>query len=209
MQELRSTDVLDREIQAEARKKAENILKKADADSKDILDSVETKIKEALKEKEAFYAKKLEAVERDLNAAGPLEKQRFEVSFVQNSFLARINDYLSKLSEDRRIEIVTKNLNSQVITEQNLKITAYVYGFSTTAAKKLLEKKLGANLVAVEKTEFGKYVVEDDIGLNLKEGIILESQDKSYRCRLTLSESISHILDKYRAELSDALFSGN
>ncbi|MCQ2588203.1 MAG: hypothetical protein MJ174_08810 [Treponema sp.] len=209
MQELRSTEVLDREIQSEARKKAENILEKADADSKEILNSVETKINEALKEKEAFYAKKLEAVERDLNAAGPLEKQRFEVSFVQNSFLARINDYLENLSEDKRIEIVTKKLNSQMINEQNLKLNAYVYGFSTAAVKKLLEKQLGANLIAVEKTEFGKYVVEDDIGLKLKEGIILESQDKSYRCRLTLSETISHILDKYRAELSEALFSGN
>ena len=39
------------------------------------------------------------------------------------------------------------------------------------------------------------------------EGIILEAEDKSVRCRLTLVEVINHILDKNRSELSDCLFS--
>lgn len=206
MQELRSTEVLDREIQADARKKAENILTKADADAQNILDSVDAKVEEALKEKEAFYAKKLDSVEKDLNASVPLEKQRFEVSFIQEAFMERINAYLESLSEAKRIELVTKNLDVKNIVENNFVVNAFVYGFSTAAVKKSLSALLGNNLAAVEKTEFGKISMEDDFGLKTKEGIILESEDKNFRCRLTVTEVLNHILDKYRGELSQALF---
>ena len=57
MEELRSTEILDREIQSDARKKAENILKKADKSCEEILNSVEKTIEEARKTKEDFYNK--------------------------------------------------------------------------------------------------------------------------------------------------------
>ena len=41
MQELRSTDILDKEIQADARKKAERMLEKADRDCENLLASIE------------------------------------------------------------------------------------------------------------------------------------------------------------------------
>ena len=47
---------------------------------------------------------------------------------------------------------------------------------------------------------------EDEIGLTLKEGIIIISEDNNYKCRLTLSEVVNHLLDKYRKELYNALF---
>ena len=57
MEELRSTDILDREIQSDARKKAENILKKADRQCADILNSVGKTIEDARAAKEDFYSK--------------------------------------------------------------------------------------------------------------------------------------------------------
>ena len=69
-----------------------------------------------------------------------------------------------------------------------------------------LSKKLGKNLICCEKTEFGKIVEENDIGLAKNEGIILEAQDKSLRCRLTLVEAFSRILDTYRKDLVQTLF---
>ena len=59
MEELRSTEILDREIQSDARKKAENILKKADKSCEEILNSVEKTIEEARKTKEDFYNKRI------------------------------------------------------------------------------------------------------------------------------------------------------
>ena len=92
--------------------------------------------------------------------------------------------------------------------DQDIKITAYVYGFDFEAAKKMLTKKLGKNLAECKETIFRKIALEDDCGLEKPQGIILEAQDKSFRCRLTLGQAISQILDKNRADLSDALFGG-
>ena len=47
MEELRSTEVLDKEIRADARKKAEKILDKADVDCRYIIEEVAQKVKEA------------------------------------------------------------------------------------------------------------------------------------------------------------------
>jgi len=204
MQELRSTDILDKEIQADARKKAEKILKKAESDCAEILASVDVNIANAKAEKENFFASKLEAYEKDQKASIPLEKQRFEVSFTQNAILSKINKYLSSLSEEDCIKLASKNFDFN--TER--KLNAYVYGFKLETAKKYLEKNLGKNLLGCQETIFRKIVLEEDFGLDTPKGIILESEDKLYRCRMTLSEVIGQLLDTYRAELSDALFGG-
>lgn len=205
MQELRSTDILDKEIQSDARKKAEKILKKADADCADILASVDVNIEKAKAEKEKFFSKKLDAFEKDQKASIPLEKQRFEVSFIQGSISKQINTYLASLTEAKRIEIAAKGYDFS----SDKKMNAYVYGFNKAEAEKFLSKKLGKNLLSCNETIFRKIVLEDEYGLDKPEGIILESEDKTFRCRLTLSEVISHLLDNNRAELSDALFGGN
>ena len=68
--------------------------------------------------------------------------------------------------------------------------------------------KLGDSLASCSKTEFGKTMREEDIGLEQNQGIILEADDKSMRCSLTLVQVLGEILDKYRQELSDVLFGG-
>lgn len=204
MQELRSTDIIDKEIRADAIKKAEKIAKKADEDCKALIESLPAEIEKSRLEKKAFFGAKLEAFEKDQNASIPLEKQRFEVSFVQNKIVDAINNYLAAKSEAERIEIVIKNFDFNI----DKKVNVFVYGFDITAVEKILSKKLGKNLLKCQETNFEKIVLEEDCGLAKPEGIILESEDKSYRCRLTMSQVINQILDKNRAELSDALFGG-
>ena len=205
MQELRSTDILDKEIQADARKKAERMLQKADAECAGLLESVEQDIEKAADIKKDFFNKKLEAFENDKKASVPLEKQRFEVSFIQNAISQNINKYLDSLSEDKKLELVSRNFNFNT----ELKLNASVYGFSTDAVKKFLTKKLGDKLLSCKETDFGKAALEEDFGLAEPKGIILESEDKTFRCRLTLSEVVQKLMDSNRAELSDALFGGN
>lgn len=207
MQELRSTDILDKEIHSEARKKAEEILKKADSDCAQILASVDETVAKTKAEKEEAYAKKLEAFEKDQQASIPLQKECFEVSFVQSAISKNINKYLASLSEEKRIEIAIKGFDFDNLV-QNQNVTAYVYGFSIAEAKKVLTKKLGKKLLDCQETMFRKIALEESYGLEKPAGIILEAEDKSFRCRLTLSQAISKILDKNRADLSDALFGG-
>ena len=207
MQELRSTDILDKEIQADARKKAERMLAKTDSECEKLLASVESDIEKAAREKQQFFAHKLEAFEKDRMAVVPLEKERFKVSFIQNAVIQNINKYLEGLSEEKRLALVARDFDSGVKTE--LSLNAYVYGFSLSAAKKFLTDKIGSKLLSVKETKFGAVILEDDIGLAKPEGIILESEDKNFRCRLTLNEVIEKLLDTNRADLSATLFGGD
>lgn len=204
MQELRSTEILDKEIQADARKKAEKLLKKADADCAEILSSVDGDIEKAKAEKQELYNKKLAAFKNDQNASMPLEKERFKVGYISATLSKYINEYLKGLSEDKRIELAAKAYDEK----SEAKVNAYVYGFDVKKVKDFLSKKLGSKLLGCEETKFGKIVLEDDFGIEKQEGIILESEDKAFRVRLTISEVIGQLLDKNREELSDALFGG-
>ena len=205
MQELRSTDILDKEIQADARKKAERMLAKADSDCAKLLASVNTDIEKAAEEKQEFFAHKLEAFEKDRMAVVPLEKERFKVSFIQNAVIQNINKYLEALTEEKRLTLVARNFDFNT----DRRLNAYVYGFSVSGAKKFLSSKLGDKLLSCTETKFGAVALEDEIGLSNPQGIILESEDKNFRCRLTLSEVIEKLLDTNRAELSATLFGGD
>ena len=205
MQELRSTDILDKEIQADARKKAGRMLEKADQECAALVASVDSDIEKAVNDKKAFFAHRLEAFEKDRMAAVPLEKERFVVSFIQNSITENINKYLEGLSEAKRLELASRNFDFKT----DLKLNAYVYGFSLNEAKSFLSKKLGNKLLDCKETKFSARVLEDDLGLTKPEGIILESEDGNFRCRLTLTEVLARLLDTNRAELANSLFGGN
>ena len=205
MQELRSTDILDKEIQADARKKAERMLAKADSDCAKLLASVDTDIEKAAEEKKEFFAHKLDVFEKDRMAVVPLEKERFKVSFIQNAVIQNINKYLEALTEEKRLTLVSRDFDFNA----DRRFYAYVYGFSVSAAKNFLSSKLGDKLLSCTETKFGAFALEDEIGLANPQGIILESEDKNFRCRLTLSEVIEKLLDTNRAELSATLFGGD
>ncbi len=204
MEEFRSTEILDKEIQTDARKKAEKILAKADVDCALLLEEVSGRIEKAKKELEDKYALKIAAFEKDQSATLPLEKERFLVSFIQSSIEKAINAYLAKLSDEEKIDLVLKKSVKIEDVLKSKKLNALYYGFQESLVKKTVGKKF--NLISVKETEFNKMIIENDLGITDRKGIILESEDKAIRVRMTLSEVISQIQDKYRAELYSALF---
>ena len=197
MEEFRSTEILDKEIQADARKKAEKILAKADVDCALLLEEVSGRIEKAKKELEDKYLLKIAAFEKDLSATLPLEKERFLVSFIQSSIEKAINAYLAKLSDEEKIDLVLKKSVKIEDVLKSKKLNALYYGFQESLVKKTVGKKF--NLISVKETEFNKMIIENDLGITDRKGIILESEDKAIRVRMTLSEVISQIQDKYRA----------
>ena len=120
MQELRSTEILDKEIEADARRKAETILKKADEECVQIMEGVKTKLDFSKKEKEEFYKTRLAAVEKDITASIPLEKQRFKVAFVQQRLMQAVNKYLAGLDENEKLELVTKDFDFNSCKDKEL-----------------------------------------------------------------------------------------
>lgn len=208
MEELRSTEILDKEIQSDARKKAEKILLSADSESKRILDDVSKRMETARKDRSAFYDKKVEQYAHDAEAALPLEKQRYLVSYIGKSVSESIDEYLKSLSEDKRFELVKSLFARSETCMEGKKMNALVYGFDLNNAKKFLSSKLGSNLLSVKETIFEKTGQSESGGLTIHEGIILESDDKTVRCRLTLEELICEIEESHSQKLAESLFGG-
>jgi len=198
MEELRSTDILDKEIQNDARKKAQAIVEQGKKRAEEILNGVQNQILEAKSQKEKFYGEKIAKKQKDSDAALPLEKERFLVSFIGNSIDQAIEEYLRKLSEEKRIELALKVLDGKKELVAGRKFHAKVCGFDKKKAKDLVEKKLGSALLSCE-------AFQDSRGVS---GIILESEDRSLKIRLTIEEIIGAAKDKHYKEMCVALFGG-
>ena len=204
MEEFRSTEILDKEIQEDARRKAEKLLKRADEDCQKIMDELAARIEAVSKEKQAFYAARAEAIKKDLGAALPLEKERFLVSFIDSSILKGIYQFIEGLSSEKKIALLENLLKRYESKLADKKLTVKFHGFEQDELKKMFQK------------HFNKLNIETFIPLNddaAKElhdeyGMIIESTDKSVRCRVTIDELIEEIVDTYRYEIAEALFGG-
>ena len=203
MEELRSPDILDKEILLDAEKKAVRLRERAETESKKILEQVESRVEEELQTAKDVLAKKLSNFERDLNASVSLEKERFLVSFVQDSILKNVSEYLDALSEDKKLSLCINR--AKKIDLKDRKFNAFVYGFDLNKAENELKKILGTALIKVEKTEYNKILYED-FSLDKNEGIILISENEDLKSRLTLSQIFGEVIDKYRDELATSLF---
>jgi len=207
MEELRSTEVLDKEIETDARKKAERILAKADSDGKALVADVAHRIEKFTEEKTAEYQKKTESYQADRDAVVPLEKERFLVSFIESAIVKAIDSYLDALGEEKRIALAVRRWNAYKAVVASQKVNALVFGFDAARAEAAL-KKAGVPLVSCTSVAYEKSGDEGIDGLTFKEGIILETEDTMIRCRLTLSQIVGELETEHRAELAKALFGG-
>lgn len=206
MEELRSAEILDKEIQDDARKKAEKILRNADSQCDQIMAQVESRLEEAKKEKEIYFNQKAEQVKKDLDSSMPLEKSRFLVSYISSSIAKGINEYLKTLSSEKRFELAVSLLNqfSNLVSDRTF--DAAVYGFDPAYVKSTLSSMVKIN--SCSSVDFAKSGSEAVDGIEIHEGVILLSEDKSVKIRLTLEEVITELIDKYRKELAVTLFGG-
>ena len=206
MEELRSAEILDKEIQDDARKKAEKILRNADSQCDQIMAQVESRLEEAKKEKEIYFNQKADQVKKDLDSSMPLEKSRFLVSYISSTIAKGINEYLKTLSSEKRFELAVSLLNqfSNLVSDRTF--DAAVYGFDPAYVKSTLSSKVKIN--SCSSVDFAKSGSEAVDGIEIHEGVILLSEDKSVKIRLTLEEVITELIDKYRKELAVTLFGG-
>ena len=201
MKEFRSTEILDKEIQEDARRKAEKLLKRADIDGQRFIDETEDRIKEVEAEKKNQYAERVKNYGSNLEASLPLEKERFLVSFQNQTIIDAIKTYISALSEKQREQLVEKLLIQYKPFLDNKKFSAQYTGFSGTTVQTLLEKNFGKKMIA-EITERKK------TGADFEEGLYIETEDKTVMCRATIAELVHSIIDTNRFELANTLFSG-
>jgi len=198
MEELRSTDILDKEIQNDARKKAQALLEQGKAKAAELLNKVQERLDAARIQKEKFYGAKEGKKQKDSDASLPLEKERFLVSYIGSSIDQSINDYLKKLSSSQRVQLVMKLLDGKEDLVKGRKFSAKLYGLDKKEVQEAVEKKLGSKLLSCETVQ----------NVQNPEGLILESEDRAIKIRLTIDEIIGAAKDKHYQEMCSALFGG-
>lgn len=209
MEELRSTDILDSEIRNETKKKAEKIVDRAKETAGSLLSEVEAKVEEARQAALNASEKRLQTYEKNVNASLPLEKQRYQISYVHNSLVEAINLYLEKAGEEGRFEIIKElALRVKNIFSSETQLYARTIFLNKDKVKKLLEEIFGKGRVFVEEGSINLISDETVELLKFHEGIILQTEDRKIKCNLTLDEKIREILDSSKMELALALFDG-
>lgn len=206
MEELRSTEILDREIQEDARRKAEKILKANEAECERILGGVAERVESARSGKEAEYGSRLASYERDSEAAIPLEKQRRLVSFVDGSVKAALDEWFAGIGKDRRLELYAKLLRKAQPLFPASDVDVFFRGYGEGEIRALAESVFGAKRVR-SVVDAGAPGASRD-GATIGDGIVAQSSDGLVRCRATMEEIRETLLDGNRQELAEALMGG-
>jgi V/A-type H+-transporting ATPase subunit E len=208
MEELRSTEILDKEILEDARKKAQRVLAKSEKDAQKVLDGVSDRVETALAEKTSVYDKKYNRFREDLESALPLEQKRFLVSFEDTAVTNAISLYIESLTNEKQLFIIEKLISRYKCVLKDKKVHIVVSGFEVAEMKKLSNKVLGAASVLSCK----KMAVADEKFLSAEygnsKGAVLETEDHSIVCRAVIGELLSEISDTYSFELVSTLFGG-
>lgn len=204
MEELRSTEILDREIQEDARKKAEKILKTADAEIEAIKAQVPARLAVLVSEKEAEYALKIEAVKRDSQAAIPLEKQRLVVSFIDEQVTEAVDNWFSNLSQDKKLELLGNHALKYNEVLKDKDVDFYYYGYTEAQIKKMCSSLFKTtNIHSCKKLQKNEALL-----LGFSDGFYIKTVDKSIVCRASIEEVSSVLLTEKREELALKLFGG-
>ena len=201
MEELRSTEILDKEIREDARRKANRILNNGLLECEKILEDVNIKFEEDAAKKRAEYEEKINSYKINREASIPLEKQRFLIDFENNSIDIAINQYLEKLSPEETLNIIKDLVTKYSFALSEKKVYAEYQGFSKEDITKILNDVLSnEKIISVTEKENKNY--------ESFRGCIITSEDLSIKCRATIEEKIAEIKEQYSEELALSLFGG-
>ncbi|GMO63876.1 MAG: hypothetical protein Ta2A_11350 [Treponemataceae bacterium] len=208
MEELRSTKILDREIEEDSQRKSRRVLDNAKAEVREIIAAVDSRIAEAEAIERGIFSEKLERFRRDSDASIPLENARFLVSFEGNVVISAIDAYLSRLTRDQRLLIIAKWLGryNEVFGTQTVIVKCF--GITAAEAKRVVSEMLSVTIGDFEEVAFAQTGLEKIEGIHIREGMTLETHDKAIRARATLDDAVSELLDLYSEELTTTLFGG-
>lgn len=204
MEELRSTDILDREIQDDARRKAEKVLKAGENECAQIAEGVQTRVEAVILEKKAEYEKRLAAYRRDSESAIPLEKQRRLVSFIDASVNEALDVWFADIGPTKRLSLFARLLERYKTVLSDARINAVFTGYSVSEMQEMLAGIFGIGRIA-SVTELTPAQVAKT---GFPDGLNIESTDRKILCRATLDEIRLDLLSNRRQELAEALLGG-
>ena len=199
MEELRSTEALDREILEDARKKAFKLLKTADENIQSQSARWEKKTGDAVNEIRQNYQSRTERTRDEILARGPLDKRRLRCETSEAFLKEAMNSFLLNLKRGQLLSILKRDLSRQLdacpefaLCESGAEISCF--GLSEAEAAALIQD-------TALKTNFRLCEKNDRLaGFPM---MILDSGE--VRITVSTGEIAFGLLENNRAELITAL----
>jgi hypothetical protein len=205
MEELQSTEALDREILEDARKKAHRILKTADDTRKAKSTEWEYKLAAALGELEEKYAAQGKVAAGEVMAFLPVDKHRIRATKIDELLCSAVEAWYAGLSRQRVLDLLQKELSSRLgffneVTggdgEPKGDIRALIHKVEQSEAQAVLKAVLPGKTCQIETIQSTAIYPE----------IILETPE--VRIYASIGKTVDFFLGEKRAELVEVLLGG-
>jgi len=194
MEELRSTEVLDREILEDARKKAARFLKNADQLGKAAEAEWAKKLETDLAALDRKHRERIDNLVRETNARYPLDTRRMRAERAERKLREAMDTFIRSLPRTRLMDLLERELRQREAALSPLSLIAEAGGLDMKEAEDLLAsiRPIGAwtlNLQADCDPAKPWLVIRDDV----------------VTVRIGTSEIGETLLREKRAELATAL----
>jgi vacuolar-type H+-ATPase subunit E/Vma4 len=200
MEELQSTEVLDREILEDARRKAQRILKTADETAASGTRKWERKTERELKKVRDRYAARLEAGRNEIMARLPLDKRRTRLSKIETLLKDAASSYLAGLSRPKLLAILEAELKKR---------SGEMEDFPALEGKAAVRGLSGKEAASILKRAFrqSKWTIDAGENRRIAPGTFPAIVADTQAARITVSADIvmENLLRDKRAELAAAL----
>jgi len=195
MEELQSTDILDREILEDARKKASRILKTADDTVRAHTKEWEKKAAETIDALEKKFNEQKELAGEKVMARLPIDKRRAKIEKIENLLQSAVESWYNSLSRGQILDLLSKELAKRL---------ALCDEFSVSSAKRAFYH--GLERGEVEKTLKilgGTCTIEENTTADRFPAITLEAGN--VRIIASIQKLVDFLLQEKRTELVEAL----
>ena len=206
MEELRSTEVLDREILEDARKKAHKILSAADDKVKSQTKRWQKKTEKSLASLDLVYKEREEKSKKEISARLPLDKRRLRSEITETLLKKNLSSFLLGLSRDRILTLLKDEFVKRLkvcagdIKEINEKAQIKYSSMTNEEATKIINEVCSNSDFA----QLRQFLPKEDEGVSaLFPALILSCRD--LKITASVEDAASVLLSEKRSELVKAL----
>jgi hypothetical protein len=202
MEELQSTEILDREILEDARKKAYRILKAADETVKANAEAWELKTRETLDALNGKYAGQRKLAAAEIMARLPLDKRRAQTEKIESLLRSAVETWYAGLGREQALSLL-KNELVKLLAEcdefaaSGEEPRALIRGIERAEAEALLRAALPGRSCRVEEAPAAAGVYPE---------IMLENS--AARITASIAKTVDFLLHEKRVELASSLLGG-